>query len=73
MKQLCHNDVSCANFLLCVLSLCVSLSPLSYQSDIIGGFQHDNLLSAVLEALSSPSLSYIGLGYDTTLNLQISE
>ena len=40
-----------------------------FQSDIIVGFPGDNLLSAVLEALSSPAYGYIGLNYDTSLNL----
>jgi hypothetical protein len=39
-------------------------------SDIIVGFPGDNLLSAVLEALSSPSYSYIGLNYDNSYSFE---
>ena len=40
------------------------------QSDIIVGFPGDNLLSAILEALSSPSYSYIGLNYDNSYSFE---
>ena len=29
----------------------------------------ENLLSAILEALAQPTVSYIGLSYDTTIDI----
>lgn len=29
----------------------------------------ENLLSAILEALAEPTVSYIGLGYDTSVSI----
>ena len=39
------------------------------QHDIYSGIPGEKLLSAVLDALSAPSTSYIGLNYDTTVSL----
>lgn len=30
----------------------------------------ENLLSAILEALAEPTVSYIGLGFDTTISIR---
>ena len=39
------------------------------QHDIYSGIPGEKLLSAVLDALSAPSTSYIGLSYDSTVSL----
>ena len=39
------------------------------QNDMVSGRPTENLLSAILEALAEPTVSYIGLGYDTTVTL----
>ena len=49
---------------------CTCIDLLFFQSDIIVGFPGDNLLSAILEALSSPSYSYIGLNYDNSYSFE---
>ena len=33
----------------------------------------ENLLCAVMEALTEPTVSYIGLGYDTSISLSAGE
>ena len=40
------------------------------QSDVVAGFPLESILTAVLEALSSPSLSFIGVSYDSSISLQ---
>ena len=39
------------------------------QHDIYSGIAGEKLLSAVLDALSDPSTSYIGLNYESTISL----
>ena len=36
---------------------------------MVSGLSTENLLSAILEALAEPTVSYIGLGYDSTVSL----
>ena len=36
---------------------------------MVSGVPTENLLSAILEALAEPTVSYIGLGYDSTVPL----
>ena len=36
---------------------------------MMSGLPTENLLSAILESLAEPTVSYIGLGYDTTVSL----
>ena len=40
-----------------------------FQGDVFAGMPRENLLLAVLEALSGPAVSYIGLGFDTDVTL----
>lgn len=46
---------------------------LCLQNDIVTGVPTENLLSTILEALAEPTVSYIGLGYDTTASLSTGE
>ena len=39
----------------------------------MSGVPTENLLSTILEALAEPTVSYIGLGYDTTVSLSTGE
>ena len=39
------------------------------QHDVYSGIPGEKLLSAVLDALSDPSTSYIGLNYDSAISL----
>ena len=39
---------------------------------MVSGLSTENLLSAILEALAEPTVSYIGLGYDSTVSLNTS-
>ena len=39
------------------------------QHDVVTGVPMENLLSAILEALAEPTVSYIGLGYDTAISI----
>lgn len=43
------------------------------QHDIVSGVPTENLLSTILEALAEPTVSYIGLGYDSTVSLSTGE
>ena len=43
--------------------------PLHLQNDMVSGVPTENLLTAILEALAEPAVSYIGLGYDSTVPL----
>ena len=43
------------------------------QHDMVSGLLTENLLSAILEALAEPTVSYIGLGYDSTVSLNTGE
>ena len=45
----------------------------SLQHDVVSGVPSENLLSTILEALAEPTVSYIGLGYDTTVSLSTGE
>ena len=37
--------------------------------DVVSGVPMENLLSTILEALADPTVSYIGLGYDTDVSI----
>ena len=50
----------CVSIVMCV---CIT------QHDIYTGIAGEKLLSAVLDALSDPSTSYIGLSYESTVSL----
>lgn len=39
------------------------------QHDIVEGVPMEHLLSALLDALADPTVSYIGLGYDATIGI----
>ena len=55
------------------LSLSLRLLHTHTQHDIVAGVPTENLLSTILEALAEPTVSYIGLGYDTTVSLNTGE
>ena len=42
---------------------------LHVQSDVVSGIPMETLLSAILEALAQPTVSYIGLSYNTTTDI----
>jgi len=49
-------------------ALCQQLQYLD-PHDVVTGVPMENLLSAILEALAQPTVSYIGLGYDTSISI----
>lgn len=47
----------------------ITLALPHHQNEVMYGTPLENLLSAVLDALTEPAISYIGLGYDTSMSL----
>ena len=75
-----QHDIVCINcsIIVCIIYVytctCIYIVlSLPSQHDIVAGVPTENLLSAILEALAEPAVSYIGLSYDTTVRLSTGE
>ena len=66
---ICNFLFDSIQYIIRCVCVCVCMCVCSLQHDIVEGVPMEHLLSALLDALADPTVSYIGLGYDATIGI----